>query len=113
MHVNNEYIQGALLVGIIMLVGLSAFGLGRLSVYDEREEDIEIEYTIQQGSGESQGASEVFQGDIVASRNGTKYHYTWCPSAKNIAQANVISFTSIQAARNAGYEPAQNCEGLK
>lgn len=50
---------------------------------------------------------------IVASKNGTKYHYPWCSGAKQISDKNKITFNSIEEARKAGYTPASNCKGLK
>lgn len=52
-------------------------------------------------------------GQIVASRNGNKYHFPWCSGAQKIAEANKIWFSSIEEAREAGYTPASNCKGLK
>jgi hypothetical protein len=53
------------------------------------------------------------QSAVVASKAGTKYHYPWCPGAKQISPANKITFASIAEARKAGYTPAANCKGLK
>lgn len=52
-------------------------------------------------------------GRVVASKNGTKYHYPWCAGAKQISEKNLITFESIESARTAGYTPASNCKGLK
>ena len=51
-------------------------------------------------------------GTVVASKNGTKYHYPWCPGAKQIAPQNLITFKSIEEARKDGLTPASNCKGL-
>lgn len=53
------------------------------------------------------------EGEVVASKNGTKYHYPWCAGAKQIAEKNRITFRSIAEARASGYTPAANCKGLK
>lgn len=50
---------------------------------------------------------------VVASKNGTKYHYPWCAGAKQISEKNKIIFSSIEEARAKGYAPASNCKGLK
>jgi hypothetical protein len=50
---------------------------------------------------------------VVASKNGTKYHYPWCTGAKQISEKNLIKFSSIAEARAKGYTPASNCKGLK
>ena len=52
-------------------------------------------------------------GQVVASKNGTKYHFPWCSGAKTISEANKIYFNSIEEAGAAGYTPAANCKGLK
>lgn len=51
--------------------------------------------------------------EVVASKNGTKYHYPWCAGAKQISEKNKITFSSIEEAKKAGYTPASNCKGLK
>lgn len=51
--------------------------------------------------------------EVVASKNGTKYHLPTCPGAKQISPENKITFPSISSARSAGYTPALNCKGLK
>ena len=51
-------------------------------------------------------------GSVIGSKNGTKYHYPWCPGAKQISEVNMVYFTSVEKAREAGYTPAGNCKGL-
>ncbi len=126
-----------------MLVGLSSFGLGRLSILDENREPISIENseaveektppTAAVGGAETQSASVASSvngqlsngtslakgaapltattGKIVASKNGTKYYFSWC--SNNIAEKNKIWFNSEAEARARGLQPAANCKGLK
>ncbi len=63
---------------------------------------------------ESQQIEEVKPetSNIVASKNGTVYHYVWCSGAKRIKEENKIYFNSIEEAEKAGYRPAKNCPGL-
>ncbi|MBI2475721.1 MAG: hypothetical protein HYV67_00580 [Candidatus Taylorbacteria bacterium] len=119
---------------VIILVGLSSFGLGRLSVIDENRQPIIIEQdgvtitgTLTQAvtaraESQTQTASvakgfragtppAMAGGKLVASKNGTKYYYPWC--ASNIADKNKIWFNSEAEARAKGYQPAANCKGLK
>jgi hypothetical protein len=119
---------------IIILVGLSSFGLGRLSAFDESRQPITIEEegiasanaetktqtaSIAKSTGETvppaaAAGGKTLQprsGQIVASRNGTKYYFPWC--ASNIAEKNKIWFNSESDARAKGYQPATNCKGLK
>lgn len=113
-----------LIVAIIILVGFSSFGLGRLSVEGTQRDRVTIkgrvgEATATQSASVMEGASVVENtatspsGTIVASKNGSKYHFPWCSGARRIAEKNLISFNSIDAARTAGYTPAANCKGLE
>jgi len=96
------------LVAIVFLVGLSSFGLGRLSVLETVKEPISIR---QAPEGEARGMH--VGGLVVASRSGSAYHYPWCPGAETIAPHNRIWFESEAKARAAGYSPARNCKGLE
>ena len=65
-------------------------------------------------SKQPKGRASVSSGEqVVASKNGTKYHYPWCAGAKQIAEKNKITFASTEEARAKGYTPAANCKGLK
>ncbi len=111
----------ALTIVIIVLVGLSSFGLGRLSVTEEQRVPLQIiEPQNQQASvstvnqnSQKQVDTAVSGGQVVASKNGSKYHFPWCSGAKSINEANKIWFNSPEDARKAGYTPASNCKGLK
>ncbi len=113
----NELILGA----IIILVALTGFGLGRLSKIREGKIPITVENmgATAVGAQEGLGASSssiagVGNNDktLVASKNGTKYHYTWCPGAATIKEENKVFFASKEEAERAGYKPASNCKGL-
>lgn len=97
------------MLAILCLVGLGAFGLGRLSVLEATRTPVAL-----QGAS----AAEAFRGmhlggEFVASRTGGTYYYPWCGGAQNIKAENQIWFTSEAAARKAGYAPAKNCKGLE
>lgn len=49
---------------------------------------------------------------VVASKASTskKYHFTWCPGAKKIKEANKLWFTNESLAQKAGYTLAGNCQ---
>ncbi len=108
----------------IFLVGLASFGLGRLSFLWPNKEPIEITMpdtvnTIYEegkdgyNSASKEKASIVsIQGKYVASKNGTAYHYPWCPGALKIKEVNKVWFNTKEEAEKAGYKPAGNCEGL-
>jgi len=114
-----------ILISVIILVALISFGLGRLSKIRENKTPITIEGVSQNASdtkvGEAGGSAANQQAAItgsqtekvyVASKNGTKYHYPWCPGALNIKEENKIWFSSKEQAESAGYSPAGNCKGL-
>jgi hypothetical protein len=118
---------------LIILVSIIAFSLGRISGLQEKRalvrvisdnplnppylkgeiggKDISSVSNIQQTA--AVGASNTSGESVVASKNGTKYHYPWCAGAKQISEKNKIIFNSIAEARAAGYTPATNCKGLK
>jgi len=103
---------------IIILVAVISFGLGRLSKIREEKMPITIENmasSTESISPNSQrgtltvGANKIF----VASKNGKKYYYAWCESAKIIKEQNRVWFSTQAEAEKAGYEPAVNCKGLR
>lgn len=105
-------VWGDLFVAIsILLVGLIAFGLGRLSVLYSEKPEVEIIYPSQgkQAGGEVLGA--VSYG-FVASKNGSSYHLPWCAGAQTIREENKVFFDTKEQAEQAGYRPAGNCKGL-
>lgn len=126
---------------VIVLVGLSSFGLGRLSLLDENRQPVIIEQdtgvekakTASPAAGAAvlssqsasvassvtgqisiiKGQSAAAGGKLVASKTGKKYFYPWCTGAAKIAEANKIWFNSEAEARANGLQPAANCKGLK
>lgn len=118
---------------ILIVVSVGSFGLGRLSL--ESTSDVPPPRSSSTQSAAvvaplSKVQTEVATNDssliptstsvfdttplqLVASRNGTKYHRLDCPGAKQITEQNKITFDSIATARAAGYTPAANCKGLE
>ena len=113
---------------IILVAGLS-FGIGRLSVAEKREA-VKIEYDEslmsndqipmsnqalisnaqkKQTANAIQAVSPASQ-QVIASKNGTKYHYLYCGGAKQIKEENKITFASPALAESAGYTLAANCK---
>lgn len=113
---------------LIIVIATIFFALGRLSALEESKTPLRI---INQDIGqnkalEGQNTANVIDsvvlesqsgdqnsGEVVASKSGSKYHFPWCSGAKSIKPENLITFSSIEEARKAGYEPAKNCKGLK
>lgn len=112
----------------VLLIGITSFGLGRLSALWPAEEPIAVENleagnqnlettqaNTSQTSGLPDSKSQILnsaQGAFVASRKGTAYHLPFCPGAQKISEANKIWFQTRQEAEAAGYKPAANCPGL-
>ena len=93
-----------LLVIILILAYLLSFGLGYLAGKDA-----------EQGSAVSIGTSPLIAsttGQVIASKNGTKYYLPWCAGADRISSANKVWFDSVEIAKAQGYAPAANCKGL-
>ncbi len=118
--------QDLYIAAVIFLVGLASFGLGRLSILWPEKEPLTIE---NQGSriknygtaketasdGKNYNSSVIIPnsgGKYVASKNGTAYHFPWCPGAQKIKEENKIWFQTKEEAEGRGYKPAGNCDGL-
>lgn len=114
----------SLSVTIILVAGLS-FGIGRLSVIGNRE-PVKIEYdqslieqptslapSVNQTAAVINAVGKSVQpssSEVVVSKNGTRYHYLYCGSAKQIKEENKIIFPTPEAAEAAGYTLAANCK---
>lgn len=120
---------------VIAAVGVSAFGLGRISAGEDplslrfpAESSVvsasaRIPETPERKGGapavsadrdavESLSASPSGEEKYVASKKGKKYHLPWCSGAARIAEENKIWFSSKKEAEAAGYTPAANCKGI-
>lgn len=100
---------------IIILVAALSFGAGRLTG-EGRGRPVRIEFNEALGASapvtQTAAASAALPTEgVVASKAGSKYHYPSCPGAKQIKEANRISFVSARAAEAAGYTLASNCKG--
>lgn len=110
---------------LVILVGFSSFGLGKLSSTQGLKQPVFVQNadqvaSVAQTSDEKNSqqktvpsTTSLSPNSVVASKTGTKYHYPWCIGAKSIKEENKVWFSSIEEARNAGYLPAGNCKGLK
>lgn len=107
------FLEGDLFfVLVVVFIGLSGFGLGRLSVLDRSIEPVQIlEASFSTTTANASKTST--STTLVASKSGKKYHFPWCAGALQITEKNKIYFTSSAEARKAGYTPASNCKGLE
>jgi ribosomal protein L37E len=60
-------------------------------------------------SDSTSSSSSNTAGTFVGSVNSNVYHYPWCASAKRIKSYNLITFSSVQDAKNANYRPCLKC----
>lgn len=100
---------------LILLVGVSSFGLGRMSVLDTTDiypnNNLSQVANISDSENNSQKInSEAVQ--VVVSKNGTKYYALWCSGVSKIKEENKVYYNSPAEAQAAGYTLAANCEGL-
>ena len=138
----EKFLESRYFVAVcLVLVAIISFALGRVSKIQEAREPVRVVNNsfptpinsppsppyIKGETAQTNPVSNVEQTasvqnavtnsnsaeSVVASKNGTKYHYPWCAGAKQIAEKNKITFNSIEEARTKGYTPASNCKGLK
>jgi len=98
--------RDALIIGVLVLASSASFGLGYLAGLDATGQGNDAVRE------ESPFTTKAAEGNIVASKNGTKYYLPSCAGADKISDANKIWFVSAELARAAGYTPAANCKGI-
>ena len=91
---------------LLLFIGFSSFALGRLSLAVERNQsDGGVSYTEKPAP-----VHDLANSPVVVSKNGSKYHYLWCPGATQMKDENRVEFANATLAEAAGYELATNCE---
>lgn len=90
---------------ILIFSSSVSFFLGKISILYDFEKDIKQESVVLHKK-ESQKV------EFVASKKGSVYHFPWCAGAINLSDKNKIFFDSREDAKDSGYRPAKNCEGL-
>ncbi len=112
-----------LLPGVLILVGLTAFGLGRLSVMGEEGPRLLIRlpdgttqtaaaYAATPPVAAAPASAPAKSGAFVASKSGTKYYLPECSGVSRIKEENKVWFATVGEAQAAGYTAAANCPGL-
>jgi uncharacterized protein (UPF0333 family) len=116
-----------LMILIIILVGLAGFGLGKLSnagegkaviIQTENTQNLKLDAANNpQNTASAIGTvtenlnnNNSNPSNIVASKNGTKYYFSWCSGVGRIQDQNKVYFTSEQEAIDAGYTKASGCK---
>lgn len=111
---------------VIILVSFGAFGLGRLSKIEGAKTPIYVEnapiitadtFAISNSPAASNTPSSPnltasANNQLMGSKNGKKYYYSWCAGANRITDTNRIYFTSKADAESRGYTPSITCKGL-
>jgi hypothetical protein len=108
---------------IVIGVGISSFGLGRLSVVMKNENitektgvyitenpDMLLGASVAQSfQSTSYTSPSVDSKKYVASKNGKLYYTAGCGAAKRILAKNEVWFNSIEEAEKLGYKPSASC----
>ena len=100
--------RDVLLVGVLVLVASASFGFGILVGQDT---GLRTPFSVCDSTATPKAVQDA-GGEVVASKTGTKYFLPWCSGAKNISSENLVTFSSAEEAKAAGYAPAANCKGL-
>ena len=112
---NLRVIPDDLFLGlIIILVAFGSFGLGRLSKIEDSKIPVRFENVPTATTRDMlvASATNAVNNQLVGSKNGTKYYYSWCSGVQKISQSNLIYFTSKTDAETRGYTPSATCKGL-
>lgn len=99
---------------IIILVAFGSFGLGRLSKIEGSKTPVQFENMPDSTQEKVRPFSSVSTTDnqLVGSKSGTKYYYSWCAGVQNILPTNLVHFASKADALARGYTPSATCKGL-
>lgn len=115
------------MAALLISVAAASFGLGRLSVLPQNEQEetrglalvqkpsIRTSTTIEAPASVEEAnptSAETSSSGYVASKNGTKYHLPWCSGAKRITEENKVFFDTKEEAEAQGYSAAANCPGI-
>ena len=95
---------------LIIFVAFISFGLGRLSFFEEKKPEVKI--NIPARAGESASVINAIlptANSVTASKNGTKYYFSWCTGVSRVSAQNKVTFSSAKEAEQAGYTIAANC----
>ena len=102
-----------LIIGIIILVGLGSFELGRLSK-NTSSQAVKIENSnILQNDKISVPITEnshPTNKNFFASSRGSKYYPVNCSAGKNIKESNKVYFLTGSDAERAGYTLSSSCK---
>lgn len=93
---------------IVLLVGVTSFGLGRLSAFEEAKPVVSVTTP----SLLAQPTQLHMGGLVVANATGSVYYLPWCSGAQKIPLSKQRWFSDEKSAQKAGYKAAKGCKGL-
>ena len=112
--IGKIFIDRAFAPLLIILVGVSAYGLGRLNNIRSNAEPVTINTPSEVGPATAGPTSpNTKKGKGVASQKGRQKQLSTRPRAGQIKKENKIWFERAAAAVEADYTFAANCPGLK
>ncbi len=102
----------------LILGALLFFGLGRLSALQKDHSPVsiiksQVSAPVEAGIPEITTIEPASSGEVIGSKNGTKYYLPWCGALSRIKPENRVVFASAALAREKGYTPAANCKGTR
>ncbi len=103
----------------IVLISIISFNIGKINALHKKPIKITGQANIYQATAGTSSLNSIEPTPaqpkdlrVVASKASTtkKYHFTWCPGAKQIKEANKLWFENESLAQKAGYTLAGNCQ---
>jgi hypothetical protein len=94
----------------VILFAFLAVGMWQLHALASSKTPLKI---VNLGQNAPLGGNMGTSQNVIVSKTGTKYYLPWCGALKRINPENQISFATPALARQAGYQPASNCKGVK
>ncbi len=107
---------------VVILVGISSFGLGRLSVVSKSSELKILQASLVEGnlelkeetpatlSAKSASSNQNSDKKYFASVKGSKYYPVGCSAGKSIKIENRKYFATKEAAEKSGYQLSNSCK---
>lgn len=98
---------------VVILVGISSFYLGRISVQENSKNDTSIpklSMVNESGGNTSNSFSNSKNTGYFASKNGKLYYSVGCSAGNRIAEKNIINFSTALEAEEAGYKISPSCK---
>lgn len=100
-------------MGVLFIINVYVYGyLSGLSKNSPKPVIFESKTAPKLSENVSLNYTSKITGDIVVSKNGTRFYYIWCSGANRIKIENRRYFASPEEAQKEGYKPASNCPGL-